>query len=244
MQWYRATHTNHSASFFLNGQLSAAYSVLAGVWQDCGLADDPRTSLETSLGRRGLQTRSARPLGPRTTQSGDPLYKRASGGKLSNSKPLLYPLGLFRDHPIAIHLGTWRAWRLSDLQFRVRVDTGEDGQGWEKVKSLTSARILATDPLPLAPASLQECFGLLPVDRSPLRLATDHAKWVFHLRDPDGCFIRHLFDIHSSRSCEPKPTPSFHLASTVPNPTSTVALDLDLVPGLISVIPEPSGTTR
>ncbi|SCZ91002.1 BZ3500_MvSof-1268-A1-R1_Chr1-3g02465 [Microbotryum saponariae] len=34
-------------------------------------------------------------------------------------------------------------------------------------------------------------FGLIDL---PRRLAIDHAKWVFQLRAPDGCFTRHLFD--------------------------------------------------
>ncbi|SCV73788.1 BQ2448_6218 [Microbotryum intermedium] len=60
------------------------------------------------------------------------LYKRASASKLSRAKSFLYPLGSYRDHPIATHLGTWH---LSDLQFRylgiqVGVDIAEDA-GWD-----------------------------------------------------------------------------------------------------------------
>ncbi|SCV69230.1 BQ2448_2250 [Microbotryum intermedium] len=42
-------------------------------------------------------------------------YEQASASKLSKAKSFLYPLGSYRDHPIATHLGTWR---LSNSQFR------------------------------------------------------------------------------------------------------------------------------
>ncbi|SGY19804.1 BQ5605_C017g08322 [Microbotryum silenes-dioicae] len=57
-------------------------------------------------------------------------------------------------------------------------------------------------------------FGLID---SPRRLAIDHAKWVFHLRDPDGCFIRHLFDIRTRLQAANERTP-FTLPKSGPNP--------------------------
>ncbi|SGY11774.1 BQ5605_C011g06268 [Microbotryum silenes-dioicae] len=57
-------------------------------------------------------------------------------------------------------------------------------------------------------------FGLIDL---PRRLAIDHAKWVFHLRDPDGCFIRHLFDIRTRLQVANERTP-FTLPKSGPNP--------------------------
>ncbi|SGY53353.1 BQ5605_C006g03750 [Microbotryum silenes-dioicae] len=57
-------------------------------------------------------------------------------------------------------------------------------------------------------------FGLIDL---PWRLAIDHAKRVFHLRDPDGCFIRHLFDIRTRLQATNKRTP-FTLPELGPNP--------------------------
>ncbi|SCV73771.1 BQ2448_6201 [Microbotryum intermedium] len=70
------------------------------------------------------------------------LYERASASNLSKANSFLYPLGSYRDHPIATHLGTWH---LSDSQFRylgiqVGLDIAEDA-GWDEVKSSTIARI-------------------------------------------------------------------------------------------------------
>ncbi|SGY33960.1 BQ5605_C002g01573 [Microbotryum silenes-dioicae] len=46
-------------------------------------------------------------------------------------------------------------------------------------------------------------FGLIDL---PRRLAIDHAKWVFQLRAPDGCFTRHLFDIRIRLQAPNEPT--------------------------------------
>ncbi|SCV73863.1 BQ2448_6293 [Microbotryum intermedium] len=56
-------------------------------------------------------------------------------------------------------------------------------------------------------------FGLIDL---PLRLVIDQAKWVFHLRDPDGCFIRHLFDIRIRLEAANQPRP-FTVPQTAPN---------------------------
>ncbi|SCV67898.1 BQ2448_5509 [Microbotryum intermedium] len=47
-------------------------------------------------------------------------------------------------------------------------------------------------------------FGLIDL---PLRLVVDQAKWVFQLRDPDGCFIRHLFDVRIRLQAANQPHP-------------------------------------
>ncbi|KDE02381.1 hypothetical protein MVLG_07054 [Microbotryum lychnidis-dioicae p1A1 Lamole] len=57
-------------------------------------------------------------------------------------------------------------------------------------------------------------FGLIDL---PQRLAIDHAKRVFHLRDLDGCFIRHLFDIRTRLQGANERTP-FTLPESGPNP--------------------------
>ncbi|SGZ14487.1 BQ5605_C029g10597 [Microbotryum silenes-dioicae] len=57
-------------------------------------------------------------------------------------------------------------------------------------------------------------FGLIDL---PQRLAIDHAKWVFHFRDPNGCFIRHLFDIRTRLQAANERTP-FTLPKSGPNP--------------------------
>ncbi|SGY23119.1 BQ5605_C019g08906 [Microbotryum silenes-dioicae] len=44
----------------------------------------------------------------------------------------------------------------------------------------------------------------------------DHAKWVFQLRAPDGCFTRHLFDIRIRLQALNEPTP-FTLSRPAPN---------------------------
>ncbi|SGY32001.1 BQ5605_C002g01301 [Microbotryum silenes-dioicae] len=56
-------------------------------------------------------------------------------------------------------------------------------------------------------------FGLIDL---PRRLAIDHAKWVFQLRAPDGCFTRHLFDIRIRLQAPNEPTP-FTLSRPAPN---------------------------
>ncbi|SGZ28392.1 BQ5605_C027g10327 [Microbotryum silenes-dioicae] len=56
-------------------------------------------------------------------------------------------------------------------------------------------------------------FGLIDL---PRRLAIDHAKWVFQLRAPDGCFTRHLFDIRIRLQAPNEPTP-FTLFRPAPN---------------------------
>ncbi|SGY77079.1 BQ5605_C005g03551 [Microbotryum silenes-dioicae] len=56
-------------------------------------------------------------------------------------------------------------------------------------------------------------FGLIDL---PRRLAIDHAKWVFQLRAPDGCFTRHLFDIRIRLQAPNEPTP-FTLSIPAPN---------------------------
>ncbi|SCZ88262.1 BZ3500_MvSof-1268-A1-R1_Chr10-2g02898 [Microbotryum saponariae] len=56
-------------------------------------------------------------------------------------------------------------------------------------------------------------FGLIDL---PRRLAIDHAKWVFQLRAPDGCFTRHLFDIRIRLQAPNDPTP-FTLSRPAPN---------------------------
>ncbi|SGZ27866.1 BQ5605_C026g10209 [Microbotryum silenes-dioicae] len=56
-------------------------------------------------------------------------------------------------------------------------------------------------------------FGLIDL---PWRLAIDHAKWVFQLRAPDGCFTRHLFDIRIRLQAPNEPTP-FTLSRPAPN---------------------------
>ncbi|SCV68800.1 BQ2448_921 [Microbotryum intermedium] len=50
----------------------------------------------------------------------------------------------------------------------------------------------------------------------PMRLAIDHAKWVFQLRDPDGCFTRHLFDVRIRLLAANQPHP-FTLRKPPPN---------------------------
>ncbi|SCV69954.1 BQ2448_1348 [Microbotryum intermedium] len=171
------------------------------------------------------------------------LYERASASKLSNAKSFLYTLGLFRNHPIVPRLGTWR---LSDSQFRylgiqVGVDIAEDA-GWEEVKSSTIARIRS---IPIVVKEIEDAamlaihgrdsdgtrrrpmvsrsrlctpldhggFGLIDL---PMRLAIDHAKWVFQLRDPDGCFTRHLFDVRIRLLAANQPHP-FTLRKPPPN---------------------------
>ncbi|SGY19582.1 BQ5605_C014g07689 [Microbotryum silenes-dioicae] len=56
-------------------------------------------------------------------------------------------------------------------------------------------------------------FGLIDL---PRRLAINHAKWVFQLRAPDGCFTRHLFDIRIRLQAPNEPTP-FTLSRPAPN---------------------------
>ncbi|SGY53342.1 BQ5605_C006g03749 [Microbotryum silenes-dioicae] len=56
-------------------------------------------------------------------------------------------------------------------------------------------------------------FGLIDL---PRRLAIDHAKRVFQLRAPDGCFTRHLFDIRIRLQAPNEPTP-FTLSRPAPN---------------------------
>ncbi|SCV73077.1 BQ2448_7002 [Microbotryum intermedium] len=49
-----------------------------------------------------------------------------------------------------------------------------------------------------------------------LRLAIDQAKWVFQLRESDGCFIRHLFDVRIRREAANQHRP-FTLPQPAPN---------------------------
>ncbi|SGY96826.1 BQ5605_C035g11364 [Microbotryum silenes-dioicae] len=56
-------------------------------------------------------------------------------------------------------------------------------------------------------------FGLIDL---PQRLAINHAKWVFQLRAPDGCFTRHLFNIRIRLQAPNEPTP-FTLSRPAPN---------------------------
>ncbi|SCV74708.1 BQ2448_7737 [Microbotryum intermedium] len=176
------------------------------------------------------------------------VYERASASKLSNTKSFLYPLGSFRNHPMATHVGTRR---LSDSQFRylgiqsatiahIRSIPMYDLPYAAKcsiiniycytkvlfynrfltapknvVKEIEDAAMLAiygrdsdgTRRRPMVSRS-RLCtpldhggFGLIDL---PMRLAIDHAKWAFQLRDPDGCFIPHLFDPPPSQHRRPR----------------------------------------
>ncbi|SCV69439.1 BQ2448_2459 [Microbotryum intermedium] len=280
-QWYRATYTNQSASIFLNGWLSAAFDVLSGVRQGDPLA--PVKGIESP----GLQTiRELLFADDACCALHDlsdlehlhraiRLYERASASKLSTTKSFLYPLGSFRDHPVAPRLGTWRlsASHFRYLGIQVGVDIAEDA-GWEEVKSSTIARIRSIPmydlpyaakcsivniycytkilyynrflPAPKSVVKEIEDAAMLaihgrasdgtqrrprvsrsrlytPLDHGgfslidlPWRLAIDHAKWVFQLRDPDGCFTRHLFDIRIRLQTANQRTP-FTLRKPPPN---------------------------
>ncbi|SCZ90988.1 BZ3500_MvSof-1268-A1-R1_Chr1-3g02451 [Microbotryum saponariae] len=268
---------------FLNGWLSTAFDVLSGVRQGDPLAPSlfvlaiegfacQIRSRVKGIESPGLQTirellfaddaccalRDLSDLDHLNRAIG--LYERASASKLSNTKPFLYPLGSFRDRPIAPGLGTWR---LRDSQFRylgiqVGVDIAEDA-GWDGVKAATIARIRSIPPtkcsiiniycytkilyynrfIPAPTSVVKEIedaamlaihghgsdgtqrnpqvsrlrlytpldhggFGLIDLTR---RLAIDHAKWVFQLRDPNGCLTRHLFDIRIRLQAANQPNP-------------------------------------
>ncbi|SCV70957.1 BQ2448_3719 [Microbotryum intermedium] len=297
-QWYRATYTNQSASIFLNGWLSAAFDVLSGVRQGDPLAPSlfvlaiegfacQIRSRVKGIESPGLQTicellfaddaccalHDLSDLQDLNRAIG--LYERASVSKLSNAKSFLYPLGSFRDHPVAPRLGTWRlsASHFRYLGIQVGVDIAEDA-GWEEVKSSTIARIRSIPmydfpyaakcsivniycytkilyynrflPAPKSVVKEIEDAAMLaihgrasdgtqrrprvsrsrlytPLDHGgfglidlPRRLAIDHAKWVFQLRDPDGCFTRHLFDIRIRLQAANQRTP-FTLRKPPPN---------------------------
>ncbi|SGZ25979.1 BQ5605_C024g09811 [Microbotryum silenes-dioicae] len=149
------------------------------------------------------------------------LYERASSSQLSNAKSLLHPLGSFRNHPIASHINTWR---LRDSQFRYlgiqsspRWSTSIATKSIlyysrflvatkSVVKAIENAAILAIHGRvkdgtrrPPKISRSRRCtslddgdFGLIAL---PRRLAIDHAKWVFQILDPYGCFTGQLFDI-------------------------------------------------
>ncbi|SCZ98418.1 BZ3500_MvSof-1268-A1-R1_Chr7-1g09130 [Microbotryum saponariae] len=279
----RSGALHQSASIFLNGWLSAAFDILSGVRQDDPLAPSlfvlaiEGFACQIRLRVKGIEIAGLQNI--RELLFADDaccalhnlsdldhlnraieLYERASASKLSNAKSFLYPLGVFRDRPIAPDLGTWR---LSDSQFRylgiqVGVEIAEDA-GWEDVKASTIARIRSIPMYDLpyaakcsiiniycytkilyysrflpAPKSVVKeiedaamlvsrsrlCipldhggFGLIDL---PRRLAIDHAKWVFQLRAPDGCFTRHLFDIRIRLQAPNEPTP-FTLSRPAPN---------------------------
>ncbi|SCV72983.1 BQ2448_6908 [Microbotryum intermedium] len=277
-QWYRATYTNQSASIFLNGWLSAAFDVLSGVRQGDPLAPSlfvlaieefacQIRSRVKDIESPGLQTiRELLFADDACCALHDlsdlehldraiRLYERASASKLSTTKSFLYPLGSFRDHPVAPRLGTWRlsASHFRYLGIQVGVDIAEDA-GWEEVKSSTIARINSIPMYDLPYAAkcsisvvkeIEDAamlaihgrasdgtqrrprvsgsrlytphdhggFGLIDL---PRRLAIDHAKWVFQLRDPDGCFTRHLFDIRIRLQAANQRTP-FTLRKPPPN---------------------------
>ncbi|SCV69797.1 BQ2448_1191 [Microbotryum intermedium] len=297
-QWYRATYTNQSASVFLNGWLSAAFNFLSGVRQGDPLAPSlfvlaiegfacQIRSRVKGIESAGLQTirellfaddaccalHDLSDLQDLNRAIG--LYERASASKLSNAKSFLYPLGSFRDHPVAPRLGTWRlsASHFRYLGIQVGVDIAEDA-GWEEVKSSTIARIQSIPmydlpyaarcsiintycytkvlfynrflPAPKSVVKEIEDAAMLAIHRRdsdgtrrrpmvsrsrlctpldhggfglidlPMRLAIDHAKWVFQLRDPDGCFTRHLFDVRIRLLAANQPHP-FTLRKPPPN---------------------------
>ncbi|SCV70671.1 BQ2448_3433 [Microbotryum intermedium] len=297
-QWYRATYTNQSASIFLNGWLSAAFDVLSGVRQGDPLAPSlfvlaiegfacQIRSRVKGIESPGLQTIRELLFADdaccalhdlsdlKHLDRAIRLYERASASKLSTTKSFLYPLGSFRDHPVAPRLGTWRlsASHFRYLGIQVGVDIAEDA-GWEEVKSSTIARINSIPmydlpyaakcsivniycytkilyynrflPAPKSVVKEIEDAAMLaihgrasdgtqrrprvsrsrlytPLDHGgfglidlPRRLAIDHAKWVFQLRDPDGCFTRHLFDIRIRLQAANQRTP-FTLRKPPPN---------------------------
>ncbi|SCV71852.1 BQ2448_4546 [Microbotryum intermedium] len=297
-QWYRATYTDQSALVFLNGWLSAAFDVLSGVRQGDPLAPSlfvlaiegfacQIRSRVKGIESPGLQTiRELLFADDACCALHDlsdlehldraiRLYERASASKLSTTKSFLYPLGSFRDHPVAPRLGTWRlsASHFRYLGIQVGVDIAEDA-GWEEVKSSTIARINSIPmydlpyaakcsivniycytkilyynrflPAPKSVVKEIEDAAMLaihgrasdgtqrrprvsrsrfytPLDHGgfglidlPRRLAIDHAKWVFQLRDPDGCFTRHLFDVRIRLLAANQPHP-FTLRKPPPN---------------------------
>ncbi|SCV68471.1 BQ2448_592 [Microbotryum intermedium] len=275
-QWYRATYTNQSASIFLNGWLSAAFDVLSGVRQGDPLAPSLFVLAIEGFARqirsrvKGIESPGLQTI--RELLFADDaccalhdlsdlehldrairLYERASASKLSTTKSFLYPLGSFRDHPVAPRLGTWRlsASHFRYLGIQVGVDIAEDA-GWEEVKSSTIAR---TNSIPMydlpytAKCSIVNIYcytkilyynRFLPAPKSVVKEiedaamlaihgrasdgtqrrrgfpAIDHAKWVFQLRDPDGCFTRHLFDIRIRLQAANQRTP-FTLRKPPPN---------------------------
>ncbi|SCV74847.1 BQ2448_7876 [Microbotryum intermedium] len=299
-QWYRATYANQSASIFLNGWLSAAFDVLSGVRQGDPLAPSlfvlaiEGFACQIRSRVKGIESPSLQTI--RELLFADDaccalhdlsdlehldrairLYERASASKLSTTttKSFLYPLGSFRNHPVAPRLGTWRlsASHFRYLGIQVGVDIAEDA-GWEEVKSSTIARIRSIPmydlpyaakcsivniycytkilyynrflPAPKSVVKEIEDAAMLaihgrasdgtqrrprvsrsrlytPLDHGgfglvdlPRRLAIDHAKWVFQLRDPDGCFTRHLFDIRIRLQAANQRTP-FTLRKPPPN---------------------------
>ncbi|SCV71373.1 BQ2448_2961 [Microbotryum intermedium] len=268
-QWYRATYSNQSASIFLNGWLSAAFNVLSRVRQGDPLAPSlfvlaiegfacQIRSRVKGIESAGLQTiRELLFADDACCAVHDPsdlehlnqairLYERASASKLSKAKSFLYPLGSYRDHPIATHLGTWR---LSESQFRylgiqVGVDIAEHA-GWDEVKSSTIARIRSIPMYDLPYAAKCSIINIycytkilyynrfLPAPKNVVKEIQDaamlaihgrasdgsqrlDANWVFHLRDPDGCFIRHLFDVRIRLEAANQPRP-FTLPQPAPN---------------------------
>ncbi|SGY77679.1 BQ5605_C005g03694 [Microbotryum silenes-dioicae] len=142
------------------------------------------------------------------------LYERASASKLRNNKSFLYPLGAFRDRPIAPDLGTWR---LSDSQFRylgiqVGVEIAEDA-GWEDVKASTIARIRSIPMYDLPYAAKCSIINIycytkilyysrfLPAPKSVVKEIEEAAMLAIHGRASDGTQRRPK--VSRSRLCTP-----------------------------------------
>ncbi|SCV71589.1 BQ2448_3177 [Microbotryum intermedium] len=221
-QWYRATYTNQSASIFLNGWLSAAFDVLSGVRQGDPLAPSlfvlaiegfacQIRSRVKGIESPGLQTiRELLFADDACCALHDlsdlehldraiRLYERASASKLSTTKSFLYPLGSFRDHPVAPRLGTWRlsASHFRYLGIQVGVDIAEDA-GWEEVKSSTIARINSIPMYDLPYAAKCSIVNIycytkilyynrfLPAPKSVVKEIEDAAMLAIHGRASDG----------------------------------------------------------
>ncbi|SGY12331.1 BQ5605_C011g06470 [Microbotryum silenes-dioicae] len=169
------------------------------------------------------------------------LYERASASKLSNVKSFLYPLELFGigRSPQISGPGVSAIRSFATLVFSQVFDHQHlllhkdlvlqpiPSRPKSVVKEIEEAAMLAihgrasdgTQQRPKVSRS-RLCtpldhggFGLIDL---PRRLAINHAKWVFQLRAPDGCFTRHLFDIRIRLQAPNKPTP-FTLSRPAPN---------------------------
>ncbi|SCV70634.1 BQ2448_3396 [Microbotryum intermedium] len=120
-----------------------------------------------------------------------PMYDLPYAAKCSIINIYCYTKVLFYNRFLPLpRVSSRRSWMPPCSQFTVETRMALKGARWSPGR--------ASAPLD------HGGFGLIDL---PMRLAIDHSKWVFQLRDSDDCFIRHLFDVRIRLQAANQPHP-------------------------------------